>query len=253
MRIVCLGSGNVASHLAIAFKEAGMDVIQVWSRNLNHVTDLAGTIGAEPIDNLKLVDSTADLYVIAVKDDAIVNIASALPDINGVVVHTSGSTPIGLLSRFSHHGVFYPLQTFSKNKHLELTGTPMCLEASSNLAYEIMEQASLAIGASVYQIDTIQRKTLHLAAVFACNFTNHLYHLANTILTENSLKFDMLRPLIMETALKVQEEMPVDVQTGPAVRHDDQTINRHLELLNPMPELQEIYETLSNSIKKTHL
>lgn len=253
MRIVCLGSGNVASHLAIAFKSAGMEIIQVWSRDFSHACKLANSIHGQPIDSLKLVDRSADLYLIAVKDDAIQEVASSLVGVPGLVVHTSGATSIDVLAGLAQYGVFYPLQTFSKHKDLNLSGTPFCLEGSSEHAYAIMEEAASIIGASNYRIDTEQRKILHLAAVFACNFTNHLYHLANTLLETNDLPFNLLKPLIMETALKVQDEMPITVQTGPAVRNDGQTMKNHLELLEHKPELREIYEILSNSIKKTHL
>jgi predicted short-subunit dehydrogenase-like oxidoreductase (DUF2520 family) len=253
MRIVCLGSGNVATHLAAAFKKAKMEIVQVWSRNISHAAELAGLVEAKAIDNLELVDKTADLYLIAVKDDAIENIALSLRDVQGLVVHTSGATSIAVLRGLVNFGVLYPLQTFSKHKDLDLSNAPLCLEANSDQAYEVLEQAALATGAAIYAIDTAQRKILHVAAVFAGNFTNHLYHLANTVLAANNLPFDLLKPLIMETALKVQDDFPEQVQTGPAIRNDQQTINNHLELLNTMPGLQEIYKTLTNSIKKTHL
>jgi predicted short-subunit dehydrogenase-like oxidoreductase (DUF2520 family) len=253
MRIVCLGSGNVATHLAAAFYKAGMEIVQVWSRDINHAAELARTVKADAIDNLEQVDTTADLYLIAVKDDAIGKIALSLQAIKGLVVHTSGATSIDVLQGFSQYGVLYPLQTFSKHKDLNLSDAPFCLEASSEQAYVLLEQAAKTIGSAIYKIDSAERKVLHVAAVFACNFTNHLYQLANTILSANNLQFDILKPLIMETALKVQHNVPVEVQTGPAVRNDEQTMNNHLDLLKGLPELQEIYETLSNSIKKTHL
>jgi predicted short-subunit dehydrogenase-like oxidoreductase (DUF2520 family) len=253
MRIVCLGSGNVASHLAAAFKKAGMEIVQVWSRDIGHAAELAIALNAQAINNLELLDKTADLYLISIKDDAIENIVLSLQGVKGLVVHTSGATSIDVLKGLAQYGVFYPLQTFSKQKHLDISGVPICLEANSEHAYELMEQTASAIGARSDRINTAQRRVIHLAAVFACNFTNHLYHLANTILAANNLQFDLLKPLILETALKVQGELPIDVQTGPAVRNDVQTMKNHLELLNGSQELQEIYECLSNSIKKTHL
>jgi predicted short-subunit dehydrogenase-like oxidoreductase (DUF2520 family) len=253
MRIVFLGSGNVASHLAAAFKAAGMEIVQVWSRSIGHAMELAGSLNAKAIDNLDFVDKTADLYVICVKDDAIEQVALSLQGIAGLVVHTSGGTSIDVLRGLAYYGILYPLQTFSKYKNLDLKGIPLCLEANSEHAFEMLHQVAIAIGGSSYRVDTAQRKVLHLAAVFACNFTNHLYHLANEILEANNLPFDLLKPLILETALKVQDDLPINVQTGPSVRDDVQTMENHFELLKGMPELQEIYITLSASIKKTHL
>ncbi|MDB5018948.1 MAG: oxidoreductase, partial [Pedobacter sp.] len=218
MKIVCLGSGNVASHLTAAFKGAGMEIVQVWSRNLSHADTLAASLNTQAIADLKLVDKNADLYLIAVKDDAIKDVAFSLFGVQGLVVHTSGATSIDVLKGLAQYGVLYPLQTFSKHKDLNLSGTPFCLEASSEEGFNLMQQLGSAIGAAIYRIDSEQRKILHLAAVFACNFSNHLYHLANTVLASNNLKFDLLRPLIMETALKVQHDVPIKVQTGPAVR-----------------------------------
>jgi predicted short-subunit dehydrogenase-like oxidoreductase (DUF2520 family) len=253
MRIVCLGSGNVATHLALALNHAGMEIVQVWSRDINHAAELAEMVNAKAIYALESIDKTADLYIIAVKDDVIQAITTALTGIQGLIVHTSGATSVDVLHGLTQYGVFYPLQTFSKHKQLNLIGTPFCLEASSVQAYQLLEQVATTIGAAVYKVDSAQRKTLHLAAVFACNFSNHLYDLASTILANNNLSFDLLKPLILETALKVQDTEPRDVQTGPAIRNDEQTMKDHLKLLTDRPELQHIYETMSTSIKKTRL
>jgi predicted short-subunit dehydrogenase-like oxidoreductase (DUF2520 family) len=251
MKIVCLGSGNVATHLAVAFRKAGIEIAQVWSRNMVHAAELATAVDSTPIDDLGAVDQSAYMYLIAVKDDAIESVAAALKGVNGLVVHTSGATSIEVLKEFKNSGVLYPLQTFSKGKVLDLTKCPFCLEANSAAAYLILEKTASAISSALHKVDSAQRKTLHLAAVFACNFSNHLYHLANTILAANNLQFDLLRPLIMETALKVQDDLPVRVQTGPAIRNDESTMNDHIKLLSGSPELQELYESLSKSIKKT--
>jgi predicted short-subunit dehydrogenase-like oxidoreductase (DUF2520 family) len=253
MKIVILGSGNVATHLALAFKQADQTISQVWSRSMVHAEELAIQVGANAIDDLAAVNLTADFYLVSVKDEAIAAIADHLKDVSGIVVHTSGSTPIEVLNSSKSYGVFYPLQTFSKHKALDLSGAPICLEANSEEVMRILKQAAAFISTSSYEVDSEQRKTLHLAAVFACNFTNHLYHICYSILEKHGLDFALLKPLIMETALKVQDAVPFEVQTGPAVRGDETTMARHLGLLNEQPELQNIYKTLSNSIKKTHL
>jgi predicted short-subunit dehydrogenase-like oxidoreductase (DUF2520 family) len=253
MKVVCLGSGNVATHLAGALKSAGMQVVQVWSRNLDHAAALASALGAQATNDLCDLDRTADFYLISVKDDAIKEVATALQGIDGLVVHTSGATSMDVLSGFKQYGVLYPLQTFSKDKKLDLSASPLCLEAASDKAYHLLEEIAFRISTAVYRIDSEQRRVLHVAAVFACNFTNQLYHLAYTILQKSDLEFDLLKPLILETASKVQTALPAAVQTGPALRDDRLTMNNHMALLEGLPELQDIYETLSKSIKKTHI
>lgn len=253
MKIVCLGSGNVAWHLSTAFRQSGSEILQVWSRNIRHAEELALQVHAEAIDDLTKIDEAADLYLIAVKDDAIPSLALHLQSVKGLVVHTSGATSIQALADLSQYGVLYPLQTFSKHTQLDLTSCPLCLEASSDAAYLVLERAASTIGKAIYQVNSEQRQVLHVAAVFASNFSNQLYHLANTVLQSEGLNFDLLRPLILETATKVQNGLPFDVQTGPALRNDQLTMERHLHTLQGKPELQNIYQTLSDSIKKTHL
>jgi predicted short-subunit dehydrogenase-like oxidoreductase (DUF2520 family) len=252
MKIVCLGSGNVATHMANAFKDNGADIAQVWSRDLKHAQTLANETGSQAITDLKAVDKRADLYLIAVKDDAIEKVAKGLKDVNGMVVHTSGATGIEVLQGHKDHGVFYPLQTFSKAQPIDFIHVPLCLEANSEENMSTLQLMAMKLSPLIYEVDTKKREVLHVAGVFACNFVNHLYQLSHQILKKNDLDFELLRPLIMETAVKVQEAIPEDVQTGPAVRNDKKTLLKHEELLKRMPHLQEIYKNLSNSIKKTH-
>ncbi|TDQ08531.1 Rossmann-like and DUF2520 domain-containing protein [Pedobacter metabolipauper] len=252
MKIVCIGSGNVATHIAQAFTIAGASIVQVWSKQIQHAALLANTVDAAAITDPGAIDQSADLYIIAVKDDAILEMVQALKSVKGLVVHTSGSTPIEVLSPLSSYGVLYPLQTFSKVKELDFKKIPLCIEAKDHDTLEALKNIASRLSPLVYIVNSDKRKILHLAAVFACNFVNHLYTLSEQILKDNALDFDMLRPLIMETAEKVQAELPGHVQTGPAVRKDEQTIERHLGLLQAMPQTKEIYQTLSESIKKTH-
>lgn len=252
MKIVCLGAGNVATHMANAFKENGAEIAQVWSRDLINAQALAIDVGAEAISDLKEVDAYADLYLIAVKDDAIAKVAKGLKNINGLVVHTSGATGMDVLQDHKDYGVFYPLQTFSKSQPIDFIHVPLCLEANTEENMTSLQMIAMKLSPLIYEVDTRKREILHVAGVFACNFVNHLYELSNQILKKNDLDFEMLRPLIMETASKVQEALPEDVQTGPAIRNDKKTILKHEELLKKTPHLQEIYKNLSNSIKKTH-
>ncbi|GGI23974.1 Rossmann-like and DUF2520 domain-containing protein [Pedobacter mendelii] len=253
MKIVLLGSGNVATHLASALKTAGEEIVQVFSPSLINAKLLAEKVNAEPVDDLSKINKLADLYIISVKDDAIAKVAGSLKTIDGLVVHTSGTTDINVLSSIlKNAGVFYPLQTFSKSKVVNFAVIPLCLEATDAKHLEILKVLARKISHKVYEMGGEKRKVLHLAAVFACNFTNHLYSLANQILIANDLDFDIIRPLIAETADKILIDLPENVQTGPAVRSDESTIEKHLTMLADLPELQEIYQTLSSSIKLSH-
>ena len=250
MNIVLIGSGNVATHLAKALVAKAENVMQVYSQNLLNANLLAQKINAEAINELSEVDQTADLYIISVKDDAIERVAAALKNVEGLVVHTSGTTDISSIKNYTARaGVFYPLQTFSKVKEVSFDHIPLCIEASNVNELEILKKLAQTLSDQVYELDGEKRKALHLAAVFACNFPNHLYALANQVLVENGLDFNIIRPLIAETADKVMNNVPEKVQTGPAVRGDENTMNKHLGLLESQPELQNIYQTLSKSIK----
>ncbi|MEH3114680.1 Rossmann-like and DUF2520 domain-containing protein [Pedobacter terrae] len=252
MKIVLLGSGNVATNLAKALKANDEDVIQVYSPNVDHAKSLADLIGAEGINDLSDVEQDADLYIISVKDDAIESVAKSLKNVTGLVVHTSGTTDINILSsQVKQAGVFYPLQTFSKDKEVSFENVPLCIEANGEIQLSVLKNLAAKMSSEVYGLNGEKRKVLHLAAVFACNFPNHLYALANKILSQNGLDFDIIRPLIAETADKVMSNLPENVQTGPAIRADESTLSKHLSMLSDMPELQNIYQTLSNSIKLT--
>jgi len=255
MKIVCLGSGNVATHFAKAFKSSGAELIQIWSKTLANAQALASVLNSQAVDDLNDINPDADLYLICIKDDAIEEMAAQLKGVKGLVVHTSGATAIDVFERIglSNYGVMYPLQTFSKSRVIDFKQVPLCLEGGSEEVLQQLHTIAAKLSPLVYRVSSEDRKLLHLAAVFACNFTNHLYHLSAKILQQHQLGFDMLRPLIMETAAKVQTALPEGVQTGPAVRNDELTMHKHLELLKNTPDLVDIYETLSNSIKKTYL
>lgn len=252
MNIVCIGSGNVATHLAIAFKSMGAEILQVWSHDHKNAEILAALTKARSFQQWSDLDRSADCYIIAVKDDAIPEIATHLTGVKGIVVHTSGATLIdSLIGAGSGHGVLYPLQTFSKTKAVDLTRVPFCIEGDRPETLEKISAIAHLLSSQVAVVNSEQRKILHLAAVFACNFTNHLYQLSSELLEKHQLKFDLLKPLIMETAEKIQSALPRNVQTGPAVRNDIETMKKHLALLGDSPALQQLYITLSNSIKKT--
>lgn len=250
MKIVLLGSGNVATHLAQALVAKGEEMVQVFSQSLRNAISLTDLVGGEPIDDLTQVNNSADLYIIAVKDDAIAGIADQLKSVTGLVVHTSGTTDMTVISsKVEHAGVFYPLQTFSKAKPVFFDEIPLCIEATDETQLKVLNTLASKLSNRVYQVDGNQRKILHLAAVFACNFPNHLYALANQLLQQHQLDFEIIRPLIKETADKVMTNLPESVQTGPAIREDETTLNKHFSMLSDVPEMQNIYQTLSDSIK----
>ncbi len=251
MRITLIGSGNVATHLSAALKNAGHRIIQVYSRNLQHAALLAYHVGAGAIDDLGQLNRETDLLIISIKDDAIADIARQLAEYNTPAVHTSGAVPLHSLTEITANaGVFYPLQTFSKMKEVDFRSVPLCIEGANITITRQLTELAQTISNKVYQVNSAQRKVLHLAAVFACNFPNYLYHIAQQLLAENQLDFNLLRPLITETAAKVQEQLPGAVQTGPAVRNDENTMAAHLQLLQNTPELQQIYQLLSQGIIK---
>lgn len=225
--IVIVGSGNVAAHLYNAFfKASGFIVTQINSRALEEI-------------------QKADITIIAVSDDAIAEVSSKIE--NDFVVHTSGSVGINTLKNKNRKGVFYMLQTFSKDKTVDFSKVPFCLEAENKQDYELLKKLASAIGKKIYSISSEQRKTLHVAAVFVNNFTNHLYKIGNDICKKNNISFDILKPLIQETALKIEQLPPEKAQTGPAIRKDEKTIKNHLNLLDK--NQQKIYKILTKSIQ----
>ena len=253
MNIVLLGSGNVATQLGRAFKMAGQSIVQVWSRNIEHAKELADTLASDAISDLDNVNRSADLYIIAVKDDAIKEVASNLKVGDKLIVHTSGSTSLSALEGVSAHiGVFYPLQTFSRSKAVDFRQVPIAIEAGNAEDLAIIRGIADRLSERVQELSSLQRKALHVAAVFACNFTNHLFSISQELLEGENLDFDLLRPLIAETANKIQLNDPETVQTGPAMRGDEEIIRSHLEMLKGKPDLYELYQKLSQSIVNLH-
>jgi predicted short-subunit dehydrogenase-like oxidoreductase (DUF2520 family) len=253
MNIVIIGSGNIATHLGRAFKMAGQTISQVWSRDITKASALADTLAAQPIDSMLDLDRTADLFIIAVNDEAIRKIAIELKLSDQLLLHTSGSTGLSALEGASTKiGVFYPLQTFSKIKSIDFRNIPIIIEANVPEVLAIIRAIADRLSEKVIELNSEQRKTLHIGAVFACNFANHLFGLAQELLEEKGLDYELLKPLIEETLNKIEMNSPVSVQTGPAIREDQATIQTHLELLKHNPDLSELYIKLSQSIVNLH-
>jgi len=243
--VVIIGSGNVAQHLISAFaKSDTVEVIQVFSRTVD--------TSIKNIDSSKIISAfyqlkAADLYIISVTDKAIAEVSAQIPFENQLVVHTSGSVAISALNSKNRRGVFYPLQTFTKNKPVDFGEIPICLEAENEKDYQLLETVGKSISDKIFPINSEQRKALHVAAVFVCNFVNHLYEIGNEICKENEIPFEILQPLIQETAAKIMTLSPTEAQTGPAKRNDTQTINTHLNFLSNETQ-KEIYKILTKSI-----
>lgn len=247
MKVILLGSGRVATQLGQALQKAGEQIVQVYSPTEAHASALANKLNSAAISDLSLLDQHADLYIISVKDDAIASLAEQLNLAGQLVVHTSGSTAMDVLN-LANIGVFYPLQTFSFEKEVDFKEVPIAIESNNPESLILLRNLAQRLSSKVIELDSKQRMTLHVAAVFACNFSNHLFALAQQLLASQQLDFELIRPLIAETAAKVQEHLPSAVQTGPAIRKDDKTIQKHLDLLKDQPQLQEIYRLLSQSI-----
>ena len=249
--ITMLGAGNLATSLGKAFKNAGLTINQVYSRTEQAAKTLGQQLKCQHTTDLSEVEG-GDLIVIAVKDDVIPGLLSELNIRDSILVHTAGSVPMSVLAtRAGQVGVFYPLQTFSKSRQVDFTEIPICLEAQSAEVLAPLESLARKLSRQVVVVDSNARKTLHLSAVFTCNFVNHFYHIGHALLEEKGLDFDLLKPLISETAKKVMEMNPADAQTGPAVRFDETIINNHLDLLADKPELQKLYRFVSESIYNT--
>jgi predicted short-subunit dehydrogenase-like oxidoreductase (DUF2520 family) len=247
VKVSIIGSGNVAQHLIQAFeKSTETELIQVFSRKKDTVSHL---IAKEKITNNYNELKEADVYIISVSDNAISKVSSELPFQEKLVVHTSGSIDMTALDSKNRKGVFYPVQTFSKNKPVNFKSIPLCLEIENQDDYTILEKIAKSISDRIYTIDSPQRKSLHVSAVFVCNFVNHLYHIGNEICENSNIPFDILKPLIKETAEKVMLLSPNEAQTGPAIRNDHKTIEAHLAFLTNETQ-KNIYKIITQSIQE---
>ncbi len=248
------GAGNVASHLAPALLKAGFRIVNIFSRNPGKAGELATLTGAKPVYLVEDIDDEAELLILALPDEAIPGFSLSLKNagkFKGIVAHTSGSQSLGSITRYhTQGGVFYPLQSFTRFSAPEIGKVPFCIEgATQEIAAKLLDVAS-SLSCDVRLIDTSQRASIHLAAVFACNFTNYLYYVADCLMAESGVEPDILLPLIRETALRISGGDAAAMQTGPAVRKDWSTIDMHLNMLRNHPEWKEIYKTMSELIVK---
>ncbi len=247
--ITIIGTGVVAKHLCEAFAQSDMVILkQVIGRNKKALVHFQNY--TETSSDFKGIKNS-DIYIIAISDDAISTIAEHLTDKSGLIVHTSGNISAHVLPKEKRRGVFYPLQTFSDGRKIDFNTVPICIEAEDKNDLELLKKLAGMISGSIFEISSDQRKSLHLAAVFVNNFTNHLYAIGQDICQENKLPFDLLKPLLLETAKKTGDLSPIDAQTGPARRKDQNTIDSHLKQLRHKNQ-KEIYKALTRSIKETY-
>lgn len=271
MKIVLIGAGNLATHLGKALHAAGHDMLQVFSRTMQSAETLASLLDAEPLTDIAQVRDDADVYIFSVKDSALVQLVAQLcrHEADGlgedgavnalckakkgeherVFLHTAGSMPMSVFKGMAqHYGVLYPMQTFSKQREVDFSIIPCFVEANDEFAQKQIEGLAREISGRVYQLSSEDRKYLHLSAVFACNFANHCYAISQELLEEHGIPFDVMLPLINETAAKVHEMKPKDAQTGPAVRYDENVIDKQSKLLENHPHFKKVYDSMSKSI-----
>ena len=252
MRIVLIGTGNVATRLGMALQAKNADIVQVFGRSKKNASILASELGCAFTTKIKQIVTDADIYIMAVSDDVISTLAAGFPLMDQLIVHTAGSISMEVLASVSeNYGVLYPLQTMSARKDLDFSHIPFCIEASSEANLEKLRMLAATISDQVFEIDSQKRKQLHLAAVYVCNFVNHLYAIGEELLKEQNLDFNLLKPLISETAEKVMQFSPNDVQTGPAIRGNKAVMESHLDMLEQHPEWKKIYGIMSDDIKSS--
>jgi predicted short-subunit dehydrogenase-like oxidoreductase (DUF2520 family) len=248
MQIVLIGSGNVAFHLAKAFTEAQINISQIFGRNTTELQKISEQFSI-PFSTETLAD--ADLYIISVSDSSIAEVSTLIKNKNVLVAHTSGSVSREALNGNYRKSVFYPLQTFSKSKNLDYSKIPFFIDAENENDEEILKNLASKISKNVMLANDEKRKYIHLTAVFACNFVNHLYARAKEISDSQGIPFDYFLPLIDETTQKIHELEPKLAQTGPAIRNDEKVLKLHESLLTDEEKLK-IYKTLNESIKKMY-
>jgi predicted short-subunit dehydrogenase-like oxidoreductase (DUF2520 family) len=253
MRIIIIGAGKIAWNFAKRFKEKHIIVTQLYNRTIVYAERFERELGISITSKMEEIRKDADVYILAVSDAAIPVVAAQLSkcDIKGLVVHTSGATPGAILQPFfEQSGVFYPLQSFSSEIMPQWSNIPICIDAAKETDLHILQKLAKKIGKNVYPISDEQRAVLHIAAVFANNFTNHLLLVAEQILLAGNIDGEILQPLIAETFRKAQMISPQQAQTGPASRKDTDTIQKHLYWLKAHPDWEAIYKTMTEAIIK---
>lgn len=253
MKIAIIGAGNLATHLGRALLESGHDILQVYSRTMQSALALAQQVGGTPINNIDYLTYQADVYIVSISDAALPEL---IPNIcrgreEHVFLHTAGSIPMDVFKGITlHYGVLYPLQTFSKDREIDFREVPCFVEGNDASTLRVITSLAESVSKYVEPMNSEDRKYLHLSAVWACNFVNHCYDVASEVLEKRHIPFNVLLPLIDETALKVHDLSPKQAQTGPAKRYDQNVIRAQAQLMKPDPLLKDLYERMSVSIHR---
>ncbi len=253
MRIALIGAGRLATNLGLTLLGAGHEIVCVYSHTMKSAKTLSERIGGQPVDKAEDLPMEADAYIISVKDSVLAEVIPAVTKgrETQVFMHTAGSMPMEMFKGMArHYGVFYPMQSFSKERPVDFAEIPTFIEASDERAMEVIRQLAESVTERVYELSSDDRQYLHLAAVFACNFANHCYAMAAEILEEHGMSFDVMLPLIDETARKVHQLHPLQSQTGPAVRYDENVIRHQAQLLRNHPFMKDLYERMSLHIHR---
>jgi predicted short-subunit dehydrogenase-like oxidoreductase (DUF2520 family) len=251
MNITLIGAGHLATQLGQALHEKGHSFLQVYSRTISSAESLAEKLGSEAATIPERIRDGADLYICALKDDAIDEVLSHVHFGHGLYVHTAGSLPMSVLEKYTpNHGVLYPLQTFSKSRKIDFSVIPVFIETALPESQSVLMELASSLSDNVRVLSSEKRIYLHLSAVFANNFVNHLYFIAGDLLKEHDIDFKDLLPLIDETARKVHYLDPSEAQTGPAIRFDKGIIGKHLKMLEAHPGWANLYEEMSIDIYK---
>lgn len=252
--VVLIGAGNVATRLACHLSNSKLNVVQIWSRTESSARTLGEKVQTPFTTRLDSIFPDADLYILALPDHAFPKILTRLNlPRDRFIVHTAGGSDMDILATASdRYGVFYPLQTCTREHPVRFRSVPFCLEANTPGDLALLKDFTLHFSRRIYTMDSEKRKTAHLAAVFANNFTNYLYQVSEEILQKENLPFELLKPLIRETAMKVQHYPPRSVQTGPAIRQDNAVLAEHLERLGRDTRNGRLYSFLSQCILETY-
>lgn len=251
MKVTLIGTGNLATQLGKSLKKAGVIISQVYSHTEESARTLGELLEAEWLTDIKALCDEADIYIFSVKDSVLCELISEVCKGRGdkLFLHTAGSMPMSCFEgKAQHFGVFYPMQTFSKAKDVCFENIPVFIEGDSAETEEVIRSLANMLSKRVITLSSADRKYLHLAAVWACNFTNYCYTVASDILSEHDIPFDVMLPLINETTEKIQHIGPKAAQTGPAVRGDKNVMSQQLELMSDRADLQELYKMLSKGI-----
>ena len=253
-KIVVIGAGNVATHLANRLKKKGHEILQIVSRSEKSAKELSLQINAPYITDIKKINKLADIYLLCVPDDEIEKLNKTLKLPKKLILHTSGSVDMKALKNIStNSGVLYPLQSFSKLVKVSFASLPLLIEASNAASLHQLKIATASLSKHIHEVDSVNRLKVHVAATMVNNFTNYLYSLSYDFLTkEKNNHFHLLMPLIKQTAKKIKTNKPSAVQTGPAKRGDEKTIKKHLQLLEKYPEQKKVYELFTSLIKKQY-